>query len=98
MSLSVSDRGPGIALAWRERVFDVFQRGDKAAEAGVEAARQGAGVGLAVCRAIARAHGGELRLTARPHGGCRFDFRLPLQEPAPPPGMEAPTPPEGSPP
>lgn len=96
VSLSVSDRGPGIALAWRERVFDVFQRGEKAgqAEAGVEAARQGAGVGLAVCRAIARAHGGELRLSARPHGGCRFDFRLPLHEPAP--GMEAPLPPEGA--
>ncbi|MGM9427575.1 sensor histidine kinase [Hydrogenophaga sp. MI9] len=96
VSLSVSDRGPGIALAWRERVFDVFQRGDKAgqAQAGVEAARQGAGVGLAVCRAIARAHGGELRLSARPHGGCRFDFRLPLHEPAP--GAETPPPPEAT--
>ena len=91
VSLSVSDRGPGIALAWRERVFDVFQRGETPgqADAGVEAARQGAGVGLAVCRAIARAHGGELRLGARPHGGCRFDFRLPLREQDPAPAEEA---------
>ena len=92
LSLSVADRGPGIAPAWRERVFDVFQRGEAArpfdSGGAVEAARQGSGVGLAVCRAIARAHGGDLRLSARPHGGCRFDFRLPW-----PPGMPEPVPP-----
>lgn len=101
VSLSVGDRGPGIPLAWRERVFDVFQRGQPArrpdtgaeAEAQVEAARQGTGVGLAVCRAIARAHGGELTLRARPHGGCRFDFRLPLREPGPGGVVQEATPP-----
>ncbi len=86
--LSVCDRGPGIAPAWRERVFEVFQRGDEASRAAsVEASRQGSGVGLAVCRAIARAHGGELRLSPRQHGGCRFDCLLPLRElQDPPPG------------
>jgi len=39
-------------------------------------------VGLAVCRAIARAHGGELRLRARGHGGCSFECLLPCP-PAP---------------
>lgn len=79
--LGVCDRGPGIAPAWQERVFEVFQRGDDACRsASVEASRQGAGVGLAVCRAIARAHGGELRLRPRTHGGCRFDCLLPMRE------------------
>ena len=38
----------------------------------------GVGVGLAVCRAIARVHGGELRLRARGHGGCSFECLLPV--------------------
>lgn len=80
--LAVSDRGPGIAPAWREKVFDVFQRGDMGlsglSEPHAEADR-GAGVGLAVCRAIARAHQGELLLRPRTEGGCRFECRLPLQ-------------------
>jgi two-component system sensor histidine kinase KdpD len=74
--LAVRDRGPGVPPAWRERVFDVFQRGEGAA-----AERPGAGVGLAVCRAIARAHGGELRLRPRAHGGSSFECWLPLKEP-----------------
>jgi two-component system sensor histidine kinase KdpD len=79
--LSVFDHGPGIAPAWRERVFEVFQRGDETSRNPlVETSRQGAGVGLAVCRAIARAHGGELRMVARAHGGCCFEFVLPLRE------------------
>ena len=74
--LAVRDRGPGVDLAWRDRIFDVFQRGhDDAA-----ASRRGAGVGLAVCRAIAQAHGGELRLRSRAHGGSSFECWLPLVE------------------
>jgi two-component system sensor histidine kinase KdpD len=81
--LAVRDRGPGIAPAWRERVFDAFQRGDPAG-AGASApdapARRGAGVGLAVCRTIARAHGGELTLRMRRGGGCSFECTLPVAE------------------
>lgn len=74
--LAVRDRGAGIAPAERRRVFEVFQRGDLAGSA------RGAGVGLAVCRAIARAHGGELRLRPRAHGGSSFELWLPVA-PAP---------------
>ncbi len=77
VALSVRDRGAGIAPAERRRVFEVFQRGDAAAAG----AARGAGVGLAVCRAIARAHGGELRLRARAHGGSSFELWLPVQTP-----------------
>ena len=75
--LTVSDRGPGIAPAWREKVFEVFQRSD-VEPTDVQFSR-GAGVGLAVCRAIARAHEGELLLRPRAEGGCLFEFRLPMR-------------------
>ena len=71
--LAVRDRGPGVPLAQRERIFEVFQRGSQAGP-------RGAGVGLAVCRAIARAHGGELRYRARSHGGASFELVLPVQD------------------
>ncbi|MEY4753469.1 MAG: hypothetical protein RJA44_1144 [Pseudomonadota bacterium] len=96
--LAVRDRGPGIAPAWRERVFEVFQRGDghdsghptdASADSSV-AQRPGSGVGLAVCRAIARAHGGELRLRARGHGGCSFECLLPLRLPPADPPVDPP--------
>ncbi len=89
--LAVSDRGPGIAPAWREKVFEVFQRGDTGTEPSLANAERGAGVGLAVCRAIARAHQGELLLRPRAEGGCRFECRLPLRgDGPPPPAPEAP--------
>jgi len=81
--LAVRDRGPGVTLAWRERIFEVFQRGEGQSatcsdSAAGNQARRGAGVGLAVCRAIARAHGGELLLRARRTGGSSFECHLPL--------------------
>lgn len=87
--LAVRDRGPGIAPAWRERVFEVFHRGAEAmAGTAEQRARPGAGVGLAVCRAIARAHGGELRLRPRAHGGCSFECLLPVRSAPPGPRDE----------
>jgi len=76
--IAVRDRGPGVPPAWRGRIFDVFQRGD-----GSDKTR-GAGVGLAVCSAIARAHGSELVYRPRGHGGASFESRWPvLEQPAP---------------
>jgi len=83
--LAVRDRGPGVAPAWRERIFEVFHRGDTPAEGG---GRRGAGVGLAVCRAIVRAHGSELRLRPRGHGGSSFECAWPVR-PVPPPPDDA---------
>ena len=70
--LAVRDRGPGVPPAWRGRIFEVFQRGEPHGARGV-------GVGLAVCQAIARVHGGELRYRPRAHGGASFECRLPVQ-------------------
>lgn len=77
--LTVSDQGPGIAPAWQEKVFEVFQRGETVPSQLHAQTDRGAGVGLAVCRAIARAHQGELRLLASGQGGCVFECRLPLR-------------------
>ena len=72
--IAVRDRGPGVPHPQRQRIFDTFQRGDRAmASAGGDLpSRPGAGVGLALCRAIALAHGGELHLRPRSHGGSSF--------------------------
>jgi two-component system sensor histidine kinase KdpD len=84
--LAVRDRGPGVAPAWRERIFEPFHRGAAPMEGATQdagssiGARRGAGVGLAVCRAIAGAHGGALHLRPRAHGGCSFEFSLPLRD------------------
>ena len=91
--IAVRDGGPGVGEALRERIFEAFQRGEPPDRSlGADApARRGAGVGLAVCRAIARAHGGELTLRPRSQGGSSFELRLPIEpspEAEPSPGDE----------
>ncbi|MDT9002081.1 ATP-binding protein [Paucibacter sp. APW11] len=87
--LAVRDRGPGVSPAWRERIFQVFQRGAELNRERPDGEqRRGAGVGLAACRAIARAHGGEMRYRARSHGGASFECWLPLLDTAQPALME----------
>jgi signal transduction histidine kinase len=72
--IEVEDDGPGLPEAERERVFEPFYRGEpsRSRETG------GAGLGLAVVRSIARAHGGDAVLENRPEGGLRARARLPL--------------------
>lgn len=77
--LAVLDRGPGIAPEWRERVFTAFERGG----APDTAMHRGVGVGLALCRAIARVNGGQLYYRPREGGGACFECSLPLT-PLPP--------------
>lgn len=80
--LAVRDRGPGVPPAQRDQIFTVFQRGEAAQG-------RGAGVGLAVCRAIATAHGGTLKLRARAHGGSSFEAWLPVPDTPAQPSAEA---------
>jgi two-component system OmpR family sensor kinase len=69
----VTDAGPGIPPADRERVFDRFYRVDKARTRD----RGGSGLGLAVAHSLVRAHGGTIELTSRP-GATVFTVSLPL--------------------
>jgi signal transduction histidine kinase len=73
LEVSVSDDGPGIAPADRERVFEPWLR------LAPEAGPGGLGLGLAICRAIVAAHGGEIRAEAAPGRGARLVFTLPCR-------------------
>jgi signal transduction histidine kinase len=68
----VRDHGPGLPDTQLERVFQPFYRAP-----GNQTDRPGHGLGLAVCRSIARAHGGEVRLR-NVQGGLVAELRLPL--------------------
>lgn len=72
--VEIQDDGPGIAQEDLERVFEPFQRG----EASRSRQTGGIGLGLAVVRSIARAHGGEARLSNAPTGGLVATVTLPL--------------------
>lgn len=71
--LLVDDEGPGIAEDSLERVFEPFERGDSTRDP----ATGGVGLGLALARGIARAHGGDVWLSRRRPGGLRAHVRLP---------------------
>lgn len=60
----IVDNGPGIAQEDRERAFEPFFRCEQA----IESDKPGSGLGLAVCRSIARAHGGDVLLEQREEG------------------------------
>jgi signal transduction histidine kinase len=76
LRLTVADDGPGIPAAERERVFEPFERLSANGHVG------GVGLGLAIVRSIARAHGGEARVRAREQtgagAGAVFELDLPL--------------------
>lgn len=74
--ITVADDGPGIPEDMRERVFEMFYTGDNK----VGDSRRSLGLGLTLCRSIAEAHKGELKLTPNIPHGCIFSFTLPLSE------------------
>lgn len=67
--LTVRDNGIGVDPADQERIFDLFQR--------AHPDRPGTGVGLAIVRRVARAHGGEVEVSSTPGEGSMFSVRLP---------------------
>jgi two-component system sensor histidine kinase MprB len=69
--VSVRDRGPGVPVADRERVFDRFYRAD------ATRTLPGSGLGLAIVAQIVARHGGETWVTESEHGGADVGFRLP---------------------
>ena len=71
--VTVSDRGPGISQAQVARVFEPFFRGESASMQ----ADSGMGLGLAICRTIVIAHGGEIWADNRATGGAKVSLRIP---------------------
>jgi signal transduction histidine kinase len=77
IEITVSDRGPGVPQAQRERIFEPFYRMPGHAEyAG------GVGLGLSLVRQIAQRHGGQVHCRARDGGGTLFVIELPKKNPA----------------
>ena len=72
--VEIDDKGPGLPELELERVFEPFHRHDssRCKETG------GIGLGLAVVRSVARAHGGDAGLSNRPEGGLRARVTLPV--------------------
>lgn len=77
--VEVTDEGPGLPADGEERVFDKFYRA---------AGGPGAGLGLAIARAIVTAHGGRISAENLRPRGAAFRFTLPLGDAPPPPPLE----------
>ena len=73
--VSVTDTGPGIAPADRERIFEEFQQ----TEVGVNQ-REGTGLGLALSKRLVELHGGRIWVESEAGRGSRFVFAMPLAE------------------
>jgi signal transduction histidine kinase len=69
--LWVRDSGPGVAETDRERIFERFARADD----------RRAGLGPAIVRAIAEAHGGRVTLDSRLGAGATFTIEIPTEPP-----------------
>lgn len=72
--VSVSDEGPGMDEATRDRVFERFFQGD----AGLARGHEGMGIGMAIAREMIEMHGGALTVESEPGMGSTFTFTLPL--------------------
>jgi two-component system, OmpR family, sensor histidine kinase KdpD len=85
LTTSVEDFGPGLRQEDVDRVFAKFHHAAGQAPAARVA---GVGLGLAICRAIIRLHGGRAWAEQLPGGGMAFRFALPLETPPPAPAAE----------
>jgi signal transduction histidine kinase len=91
VSLVVQDSGTGIEAADLDRIFERFATGSPAV------GRRGTGLGLALVRAVAEGHGGEVRAQSTPGLGSRFELLLPAALPSAGPGTLPATLPAGKP-
>jgi two-component system sensor histidine kinase KdpD len=77
--VTIADTGPGLPSGTEHQIFEKFFRGNSSPPDG----RRGVGLGLAICQAIVRAHGGQVHARNRPRGGAEFVIALPCDQPAP---------------
>ncbi|MDI1445907.1 sensor histidine kinase KdpD [Polyangium sp. 6x1] len=74
--IEVADAGPGLPAGSESRIFEKFYRGGHTGSAG-------AGLGLAICKAIVEAHGGTITAENRRPSGANFRIRVPIPGVAP---------------
>jgi len=70
----ISDEGPGVAPAHRQRIFEPY------VQVGEESGAGGLGLGLAICKRLVEAHGGEISVQGRSERGSRFVFTIPVAD------------------
>ncbi len=71
VTVEIADHGPGLPRGEEDKVFEKFYRG-------LPVGGRGAGLGLAICQGIVKAHGGHIWAQNLPEGGVAFLFTLPL--------------------
>jgi len=101
VTLEVRDKGPGMSLEVLSHIWDMFYRAPEATDTG-----GGFGIGLALVKSMAEAHGGSVEAESTPGQGSAFRIRLPMRPAAaaqsletggPAPGPAAPSSPSASP-
>jgi len=75
LEVVVEDDGPGLPKGREDEVFESFARGEQ------QSTRRGAGLGLAISRAIVEAHGGSIRAESGRERGTRIVITLPVKAP-----------------
>ena len=71
----ISDNGPGINKNDIDHLFETFYKGNK----NNADSRRGVGLGLAICKSIVLAHGGDIKVRNNEAGGAKFIFTLPVE-------------------
>jgi two-component system, OmpR family, sensor histidine kinase KdpD len=74
IEISVTDNGPGIPPKELPHIFDKFHRAEMTKRV------PGTGIGLAICKGIVEAHGGQIWVESEPGKGATFRFTLPIEE------------------
>ena len=74
--VTIVDNGGGIPDEAKARIFDMFYTANK----GIVDSRRSLGMGLALCKSIVNAHGGEIAVLDNKPAGTIFRFTLPLEE------------------
>jgi len=74
--VSVSDTGPGIALADQENIFEEFRQAEGSSSA---QKKGGTGLGLAIAKRIVELHGGKIWVESEVGKGSKFTFTLPMK-------------------
>lgn len=74
LQLDVTDAGPGIDEADREKLFEPFYQGRRAPDSHIK----GTGLGLSIAREYAHAHGGNIEILQQSDGGAHFRLNLPM--------------------
>ncbi len=70
----ISDQGPGVAPAYRQRIFEPY------VQIGEESGAGGLGLGLAICKRLVEAHGGAISVEGRSECGSSFVFTIPVSD------------------